>query len=282
MMNHPPPPQYNPKAYWEALLQQRFDLRDVGYPNLSLAFNNCLYRAMADSVERGLRRLHISENAWCNSSVLDVGSGTGFWIEFWMAKGVQRLIGMDLTAKSVSSLAQRYPQLTFQQRDIADPLDTSLFNSFDLISAMSILHHIPSQPRWERALINLGRMLKSGGYLLIMDPILKHQWWGKPFDSSSTGRPRTIVEHKIVLDHAGVVIKFVIPTVVILANPVDARWKLEYQLLAYWWRQFSRIAARDWLMSRCCSFVYALDRLLCRLNYMPSSKVLVCHRELAP
>lgn len=143
---------------------------------------------------------------------------------------------------------------------------------------MSILHHIPSQQRWEQALVNLGRMLKPGGYMLIMDPILRYRWWGRPFDRSSKGRPRTIAEHLSVLEQTGVTLRLMIPTVVILANPVDTKWKLEFRLLEQWWSLFYRVAFRGWLMRSCCWFVYALDRLLCGLNYMPSSKVLFCRK----
>jgi len=269
---------YSPDEYWQTLLRRQFDLRGAGYPYLSGAFNVCLYRAMADSIDRGLRRLCFSQDALRQSSVLDVGSGTGFWIEFWLAKGAQQITGIDLTAESVFHLAQKYPQLEFQQRDVADPIDSGTLKDFDVISAMSVLHHIPSQQRWEQALVNLGRMLKPGGYLLIMDPILRYRWWGKPFDRSSKGYPRTIAEHVSMLEQTGVTLQLMLPTVAILANPVDTKWKLEFRLLEQWWSLFYRVAFRERLMRSSCWLVYALDRLLCRLNYMPSSKVMFCRK----
>jgi 2-polyprenyl-3-methyl-5-hydroxy-6-metoxy-1,4-benzoquinol methylase len=272
--------EYRPREYWDGLLQQRFDLRSVGYPSLSEAFNACLYRAMVNSVDRGLRRVGVFKKTLSESLILDVGSGTGFWIDFWLAKGAQQIFGIDLTCKSISSLSQKYPQLKFEQRDIADPIDSWTLNTFDVISAMSVLHHILSQERWEQALVNLCCVLKPGGYMLIMDPILRYRWWGKPFSKSSPGRPRTVAEHQSVLKGRGISILVVIPTVAILANPVDTRRRVEFRALEQWWNLFCRVASRERPMRNIWRPVYALDRLLCRLSYMPSSKIILCRKGL--
>jgi SAM-dependent methyltransferase len=269
---------YRPTDYWEKLLDDRFDLQSVGYPSLSLAFNSYLYRAMADSVERGLKRLVPSTDVFGPASILDVGSGTGFWIEFWLAKGTQQITGMDLTAKSVRALEQRYPQLTFYQKDIGEPIQPDMIAAFDFVSAMSIVHHIPSQQRWEQALANLGDAVRPGGFLLLMDPILRYKWWGPPFNDSSNGFPRTIAEHMRVLNQKGVNLEFVTPTITLLANPVDTKSKLEFRLLGKWWALFSRIAQREQATRRIGGLVYAMDRLLSNLNYMPTSKILFCRK----
>lgn len=269
---------YIPEHYWESLVGRRFDLREVGYPDLSLAFNRCMYHAMSNSVNQALRRLSLPTELLHNASILDVGSGVGFWVEFWLAKGSRHITGIDLTEASVSRLQEKYPRLTFEQRNIADPIEPYAYNLFDVISAMSILNHIPSQKQWEQALLNLGNLLKPDGVMLIMDPILKHQWWGRPFDSQSNGRPRTIAEHASVLKQVGVRVELVLPTVTILANPVDTKTRAEFRILQWWWHQFSRIARRERLMGATCAFVYALDRALCRFKYMPSSKILVCRK----
>lgn len=279
MMNDVNPIKYRPELYWERLFQQGFDLRSVGYPPLSKAFNVCLYRAMVSSVNRGLKRLGICYATLSESSILDVGSGTGLWIHFWLAKGAQHIVGIDLSFKSVSTLSQKYPQLKFEQRDVADPIEDWALNCFDLISAMSVLHHIVPQTRWEQAVRNLCCLLKPGGYLIIMDPILRYQWWGKPFSESSPGHPHTIAEHQSVLREAGIFILAIIPTVAILANPVDTRRKAEFRVLEQWWNLFCHIASRECLMKSSWWLVYAMDRLISKLGYMPSSKIILCRKH---
>ena len=278
-MSDPKLSTYVPEKYWEGLLQKHFDLKGVGYPNLSIAFNQCLYRAMQNSMDRGLKRLRHSRQTLSRSSVLDAGCGTGFWIDFWKAKGVKEIVGMDLTHASISHLSKRYPKLNFERRDISKPIDTRWVHAFDIISAMSILHHIPSQDEWRQALLNLGRMLKPGGYLVIMDPILKYRWWGKPFASDSTGRPRTLSEHLTILGETGVTLHSLIPTVVILANPVDTKGKLEFRFLERWWSFLYQVASRERWMRNTSWLFYSLDRLFFRLNYMPTSKIMFCQKS---
>jgi hypothetical protein len=77
---------YRPEEYWESRMGQGFDLRGVGYPELSLAFNECMFQAIAASTDRGLRRLGV-DAAWLRDArVLDVGSGVGFWVDYWSRK----------------------------------------------------------------------------------------------------------------------------------------------------------------------------------------------------
>lgn len=273
--------EYKPEGYWGGLVGRNFDLREVGYPELSLAFNKCLYDGMADSVDRGLARWQIPQEFVRDASVLDVGAGVGFWIEYWKSLGARRITGVDLTAASVARLSEKYPEFHFEQKDAAAPIPDEWVGRFDIISAMSILHHIPVQERWEQALLNLGKMLKPGGYLLIMDPILKHTWWGKPFDAASTGRPRTVDDHAAVLARTGVALDFVLPTVALLANPVDTRGKLEYRMLELWWSLLHRVATQERLMSGIDRVLYKADRALCRRDYMPSSKLLFCRKPPA-
>ena len=270
---------YKPWDYWENLLQKGGDLRSVGYPSFSYAFNSCLYRAMADSVDRGLNRLGMVPASFEAANIIDVGSGTGFWVGFWLGKGTRQILGIDLTPGSITSLRHKYPQLEFQQRDVAGLLPADFSGKFDIVSAMSVLHHIPEQQRWENALWNLGHALKPGGYLLLMDPVLRYKWWGKPFDDTSNGFPRTLSEHLAILEPLGVKLKLAIPTIVILANPVDTKSKLEFQLLKLWWLLFSRVARREPVMKRTAWFVYSIDRLLCKSNYMPSSKTLFYQKD---
>jgi len=276
MMSH----GYDPSDYWGGLLQEKFDLRGVGYPWLSTAFNAYLYRGMADSVARELTLLGLSRENLAQLSILDVGSGTGFWIDFWKSRGARKIMGVDLTPKSVAHLVLEYPQFTFERWDICDPVDVKYRESFDLISVMSVLNHIPSAEKWAQALANLGRMVKPNGYIFIMDPILRHRWWGEPFDVESISRLRTVDEHSAALARDQVRVLRVVPTVAVLANPLDTKSKWEFRILELWWGIFCGVAARERLMRLTGWLFYGLDRLLCRLRYMPSSKILLCRKEV--
>jgi SAM-dependent methyltransferase len=270
---------YRPEEYWETLVGRRFDLREVGYPELSLAFNECMYAAMADSTDRGLRRMGVGAAWLAGAKLLDVGSGVGFWVDYWTAKGVRDVTGVDLTRASTERLTERYPGHRFEQRDIADPVPAEMVGAFDLISVMSVFNHIPVQARWEAALENVGRMLRPGGIVVVMDPMLRYRWRGG--EAGGNGRVRTVAQHAEVLARQGVAVEEVLPTVSLLMNPVDTRSGAEYWLLLRWWSVLARIARSERAMKAARPLVYALDRAVCRLGYKPTSKVLFARKAPA-
>jgi 2-polyprenyl-3-methyl-5-hydroxy-6-metoxy-1,4-benzoquinol methylase len=266
---------YRPKEYWETLVGRRFDLREVGYPELSLAFNECIYEAMADSTARGLRRMGVTPERLRGARVLDVGAGVGFWVDFWAARGVRDITGVDLTRASAERLAARYPQHTFEQRDIAEPIPPELHGAFDFISVMSVLNHIPVPERWEAALENVGKMLRPGGIAVVMDPMLRYRWRG---GEGGNGRVRTVRQHAEVLARQGVTVEEVLPTMALLVNPVDTRSGAEYWMLMRWWSVVARIARSERAMRAARAPLYALDRAACRLGYKPTSKVIFARK----
>src|SRR5688572_32466685 len=46
----------------------------------------CIYRAMTDTLNRGLARLEVGPEHLAKAAVLDVGSGVGFWIAYWRSE----------------------------------------------------------------------------------------------------------------------------------------------------------------------------------------------------
>src|SRR5207248_10249647 len=129
----------------------------TGYPNLARSVNALLYRQMRRSVEAVVRRAGIEQEI-PRASVLDIGSGSGVWIDFWRRHGARDLTGWDLTETSVGHLAGRFPDVQFQQVDIG-AADVPSSRTFDVISAIAILQHITDDARFGQALTNVGRLL---------------------------------------------------------------------------------------------------------------------------
>lgn len=95
---------FDPSAYRERRLQP-FDLSVVGHSGLGLRYNRWLYRVRAAVFRRLLRTISLPPDA----RVLDVGSGTGFYIAEWERAGFTDIVGSDLTAIAVERLARRFP-----------------------------------------------------------------------------------------------------------------------------------------------------------------------------
>jgi ubiquinone/menaquinone biosynthesis C-methylase UbiE len=109
-----------------------------------------------------------------NSSVLEIGSGSGRYA-LYVAQATQcRLVGLDLNAEGVrnaSALAERLKlaaQVSFQQCDVSRPLSFA-DETFDAVFSNDVFCHIPGRPALLR---ELWRVLKSGGRLLFSDALV--------------------------------------------------------------------------------------------------------------
>ena len=106
--------------------------------------------------------------------VLDVGSGSGRWIRFFLEHFQPRtLVGTDYTLASVQLLntwfagsdPARQTHVEFQHADITDP-NLQLGRQFDLINIANVLFHIPEPELFARALANLARHVKPDGTIV--------------------------------------------------------------------------------------------------------------------
>jgi SAM-dependent methyltransferase len=102
--------------------------------------------------------------------VLDVGSGAGHWIDFYLEVfGAEEVVGLEISEPAVRVLERRYastPVVTVVEADVADPA-FALGREFDVVNAIGVMFHIVEDERWERAVAALGRHLAPGGALVI-------------------------------------------------------------------------------------------------------------------
>jgi SAM-dependent methyltransferase len=105
--------------------------------------------------------------------LLDVGSGTGHWIDFMMEVFyVAEAVGIEITDAMSRRLEEKYrdrPNVRILNTDIAAAdFDPSLIGGpVDFVTAIGVMFHIVDDVRWLRALGNLARAAKPEGLLLI-------------------------------------------------------------------------------------------------------------------
>lgn len=259
---------FSPNKYWEDRLSGDFSLQGVGYSLLGTQYNKWSYR-LRDRVLR--RTLAIPRLSLSNLDVLDVGSGTGFYIDYWRRSRTRSVSGCDLTETSVSRLRAEFPDHNFYQQDIGAELLPELVGKFDVVSAFDILFHIVDEAQYEKAFHNLSQMLRPGGLLCFSELFLHRE----------TDRGLHVVFHSLshierLLAKSGFEILKRRPVFVVMNEPVDTRnavvgflWKL----MTYPVRKSEIVG---WLWG---AALYQVDLLLTKLlTESPTTEIMLCRK----
>lgn len=260
---------FNPRAYWEARLAGHLDLRGVGRRDMSLGYNKWAYEVRRRVFLRTLQALDV---CWSSAEVLDVGAGTGFYIDCWKELSVRSVAGIDLTDASVAFLQQRYPESEFYRLDIGDEPGELGGRRFDVISCMDVLFHIVDDARYGTAIRNMHDLLKPHGLFVFSEHFLH-----RPGVHSLHVVHRTAETIQLCLDDAGFEVVCRRPMFVLMEEPVDS----DSRFLRTAWS----LRQRALFKSRPAEFVlggvlYPLELLLVSLlRESPTSEIAVCRRR---
>jgi SAM-dependent methyltransferase len=257
------------KAYWEARLTERYALDGVGYRGLGPSFNAWMYRARR---ELFLRRVRPLVQARPDLSVLDVGSGTGFYLDLWRELGVGSLTGSDLTDTAVGRLRERYPGIEVVRWDVGGE-EGPPGGPFGAVSAFDVLFHIVDDERYERAFRNLFAALEPGGHLLFTDNFVHG-----PTLRADTQVSRSLTEIESTVRGSGFEVVSRRPAQVLMNAPIDS----DSRALRAFWSWLARFAGTSDLLGRVAgAAVYPLDVALSRrLPEGPTTEMMVCRKPL--
>lgn len=127
------------------------------------------YNSIAEDFSRTRWNIWDEFNIFINyikegDSVLDVGCGNGRLLELLEDKHINYL-GIDISEKLIELAKKKYPQNNFL---VADNLNLPFpNNNFDKVFSIAVLHTIPSEELRKKALLELKRVLKPGGLLVL-------------------------------------------------------------------------------------------------------------------
>src|SRR5262245_35793979 len=104
--------------------------------------------------------------AW---SILDVGSGTGHWVDFYLDVYLAKSVtSVEFVPQMAAFLREKYAgrkEVTVLEADIvSDPLPA---RSFDIVNAIGVMFHIVADARWRLAVARLLGSVKAGGLFLV-------------------------------------------------------------------------------------------------------------------
>lgn len=155
-------------GHWEERFSRELSLAAVSRWSLGLAFNSWMYRLRGDVFLPAVRRFRRPDEA---TRVIEVGPGTGFYVELWQRLGIRHLSALDFSSTAVATLSERHPEYEFRQCDITCGLPDELIGNGDIVTAIDV---IDAKFMFRR---NLGKMqlqlrdyLTAGNFLFFCAP----------------------------------------------------------------------------------------------------------------
>ncbi len=259
---------FDARLYWEDRLGTTYSLDGVGHRGCGTRFNQMAYRARGRAFRRAVRKLGVDLRT---ADALDIGSGTGFYLDRWHEVGAHSVSGADLTETATNALRQKFPRDTIYHADIGQDISAFEGKSFDLVSCMDVLFHIVDDNAYARALRNVRALLKPGGHFVFTEAFMSGT---ERRASYLVHRHRSSVEEH--LRSAGLVPVWSGPFLVLMNDPVEHEAKTALR----WWRAVSSATKRskpaDFVLSR---VLYPIEIAAARLlRFSPSTEIMVCRR----
>jgi len=96
----PDKPVYENDRYWTQRLEREFTLAGVGHAGVGLAFNRWAYKVRRRVLLRALRELKVPISG---ARILELGFGTGYYLDLWREQNVGQVVGFDITEIAVNA-----------------------------------------------------------------------------------------------------------------------------------------------------------------------------------
>ncbi|MFH1514951.1 MAG: class I SAM-dependent methyltransferase [bacterium] len=243
--------EFDPRQYWEKRLADNYGLNAVGYWSMGTNFNRWMYRVRKAVFLKIVRSLKINLR---EASVLDIGSGTGFYIDLWKKLDVESITGVDITSVAVRELSEKFSDASFHQMDVGDDISALQNNKYDAVSAMDVLFHIVDDEKYLKSIENIYSLLKPNGYFIYSDNFLHSDRV-----ESSHQVSRSLFEIEKVLTNRGFEIVGRKPMFVLMNFPVDSKNALFKRM----WYRMERIVSKSELIGFIAgALLFPLERIL--------------------
>ncbi len=155
---------YDPEAYWNARAREHAS-DPVRAACLDDADDNrCIDRVQRHLLRAALRRSQ-QRTTLQGKTVLDYGCGSGRWISFLRAYGLA-YSGADIAEEMLAIAHRLHPDADLRR------IDSNRLSypdgSFDVVSAVAVLHHNPYEAQ-DSIIAEMARVLRPDGALLLFE-----------------------------------------------------------------------------------------------------------------
>jgi SAM-dependent methyltransferase len=255
------------RDYWEDRLKENFGLHGTGFQGLGKRYNEYMYKVRKRVF---LHLMNKFDTDFTTINVLDIGSGTGFYVGLWQDLGVISMTGTDITTIAVENLKLKYPSYEFLQLDIGNESSYKTFRKkFDIISAFDVLFHIVDDTRYENAIRNVVSLLKPGGLFIFSDNFLHHN---SVRSARQVSRSLDIIQKVLRENKLEVLLRK--PMFVLMNAPVDTN----KSLLKGIWRAIVTTVHRGEISALiACNILYPIELFLVSIiKESPSTEIMIC------
>lgn len=259
---------FDADAYWENRLRSNYDERGVGDIGMSRAYNSYLYSVRRRVFRRCVRDLPIEPST---ANVLDIGSGTGVYVDEWRRWGAPNVTGVDITPTAVQRLGAAFPAFKFIQSDIGEASQPAQIKSdYNVVSAFDVLFHIVDDERYEQALKNIFGALIPRGWFLYSENLVPRESRLAHYVSRNES---AILES---LRRNGFEVVSRVPVFVFMNDPV----RTHSRVLRRWYALLHRVAASGEAIGGLLGgALYPVELAATRIiKHGPGTEILVCRR----
>lgn len=102
-------------------------------------------------------------------AVLDIGSGSGHWIDFYNEFEPHQITGMDVSVSSFNYLKNKYSENTYIDIHQGKAIEVinQLEGSYNLVNAIGVMFHIVDDLEWQNTIQAVGDILKKDGLFVV-------------------------------------------------------------------------------------------------------------------
>jgi SAM-dependent methyltransferase len=261
---------FDPRRYWQSRLSSNLSIHGVGYFGYGLPFNTWMYRVRKRVFKRVLHDLPLGVSG---ATVLDIGAGTGFYVNLWRSAGAKSVTAFDLTSVATEHIRGKFPGVEAVEVDISHPLSAQYDSTskFDIVSVFDVLFHIVDDAGFEQAIANIAELLVPGGYLLLSDNFV-HGTERRTLHQVSRPLDRICD----LLRASGFIIERRVPMFVLMNAPIDTNsgW-----YMSAWRYMMGPVRLWHWLGHLQGALMYPLEIMLTKtLSESPTTELLVCKK----
>lgn len=103
------------------------------------------------------------------STVLDIGSGAGHWIDFYKSLGSSKTIALDVSLEAVNYLKAKYDgrlDVTIRHGKASD-LIAEFDWRFNIVNAIGVMFHVVDDSEWTDTVQKIAGVMKQNGLLVV-------------------------------------------------------------------------------------------------------------------